>query len=81
MSTLTVAKQHISSAALEPPYWNDIERRPVPSITEVPMPSVVKVLVVLRLCLIFMLHMVCLRCLEEGFEREGLWNSNITFKW
>ena len=37
VSTLTIAKQHISSAALEPPYWNDIEKRPVPSITEVPV--------------------------------------------
>jgi hypothetical protein len=32
---LTVAKQHISSAFLEGPYWNNVNYPPLPSVTEV----------------------------------------------
>lgn len=33
--SLTIAKQHISSAALEGPYWWNMNFPPVPSITKV----------------------------------------------
>ena len=67
MSTLTVAKQHISSAALEPPYWNDIERRPVPSITEVPMPSAANAAALL----IYMLRCIWPVFRDRGNARKG----------